>query len=260
VWSWKDADRALNPALNLLYEPGNWGDVLKGLWAVELVPRLKETCAGRLRILDPYSGALDYPCTEATRKRLGGAGPSSFRRWQRDYLKRGRLASTGRLLQEACRHHAMDSHTVIAEIDQERRATWHGEVECDPRTPLELLVGAGQKFDLVCWDPYDFFEQWSHSLPALWEVARHIPGLVYLYNKSPRGVQQMRNYEQLRRRIPSPALFGRVPSDGLLPRAFHETILLAPAAILDQVEEPLREVSRKLYLHVGQFGCFERQV
>ena len=258
MWSWKDSDQALNPSLNLLYEPGNWGDVLKGLWAVELVPLLKDKQT--VRVLDPYSGALDYPCTDATRKRLGGAALGSFRRWQRDYLRRGRLASTGRLIQEACRHHATAWHTVICEIDQDRRDSWRGQADYDSRTPAELLARAGREFDFVCWDPYDFFEQWSHTLPALLEAARQIPVLIYLYNKSPRGVNQMRNYEQLRRRIPGDALYGRVPSDGLLPRAYHETILLAPVGILDQIEHSLKNVTRKLYLHIGQFGCFERQV
>ena len=35
-WRWKVADAGSNPQLDLRYEPGHWGDVLKGAWAVVL--------------------------------------------------------------------------------------------------------------------------------------------------------------------------------------------------------------------------------
>ena len=33
-WKWKVSKRADNERLGMLYEPGNWGDILKGTWAV----------------------------------------------------------------------------------------------------------------------------------------------------------------------------------------------------------------------------------
>lgn len=256
AWSWKDGDVALNPELNLLYEPGNWGDILKSLWAVEVVSKL----AGELCVLDPFSGALDYPCTDATRARLKGSALAPFRTLQKDYLKRARLASTGRLIQDAARQRGLPVHSVIAEVDPARRATWDGQAEPSEKPALDLLNQASKRFQLIHWDPYDFFEQWSHALPRLSDAGHKIPVLIYVYNKAPRGVGQMRNYQQMRERIQGSALFGRVPADGFLPRAFHEMILLAPPALLESVAGTLSALTAKLHRHITDPSCFEKQL
>ena len=46
TWSWKVADRDKNQDLNLRYEPGNWGDVIKGVWALATA---RAVAAGRER-------------------------------------------------------------------------------------------------------------------------------------------------------------------------------------------------------------------
>ena len=140
-WSWKDGDVDLNRELNLLYEPGNWGDVLKSLWAVEVVAQL-EVAGPTLRVLDPYSGALDYPCTDAARQRLWPA----YRKLQQNHLKNKRLASTGRLIQDACTRRGLSCRSVICEKDPARRASWETFAEFREGPPLELLKTCRARF------------------------------------------------------------------------------------------------------------------
>src|SRR5262245_14809337 len=70
-WRWRVPEQAANKDLRLLYEPGNWGDILKGLWAV-LAARAIIQARGRneLRYFDPFAGSPTYPLVEASRRRL----------------------------------------------------------------------------------------------------------------------------------------------------------------------------------------------
>ena len=68
--------------------------------------------------------------------------------------------------------------------------------------------------------------------------------------------------EDLRARVAKLAgargvLVGRIPSDAILPRAFHEMILVAPLATIDALREPLRETTVALSRVLGDAGAFE---
>ena len=39
-WRWKVADPSVTEALGLRYEPGNWGDILKAVWACTVLESL----------------------------------------------------------------------------------------------------------------------------------------------------------------------------------------------------------------------------
>ena len=85
--------------------------------------------------------------------------------------------------------------------------------------------------------------------------------VLYLYNKAPRSARAHRRYEELRRRLDAlrgerRLLVGRVPSDAILPRAFHEMLLVGEAELVDRVEQPLRELTLTLSRHIGDAGAF----
>ena len=50
---------------------------------------------------------------------------------------------------------------------------------------------------------------------------------------------------------------GRVPSDAVLPRAFHEVLLVGPADLVEPLDETLREATCALSRHVGDMGAWE---
>lgn len=265
-WAWRDRDREKNAQLNLLYEPGNWGDVLKGTWLAILGEHMNVG-----RYVDPHAGAKDYPLLEPVRERL------------RECPTYSRVAVSGeRLLSSASivRKLWPQAECHLNEPDQDRRETW--DIPCDGRDGRELLekiqapngaAGAAPKeaaaeaakgatdrtaeraarsASLVLWDPYDFFEQWSHVIGDL--VKLDCAVLIYLYNKSCRGVSQARQYASLRKRLPQTAWCGRIPSDGLLPRAYHEMILLngPPSA-----RDPLKRATTGLHLALSAQNAFE---
>jgi hypothetical protein len=263
TWSWKVPDRGQNPRLNLRYEPGCWGDVLKGEWALTLLAALP---APPGVVLDPWAGAPTYPLVDATRDRLAGlrTGPL-FRAAQAGFLAEGQLASTGRLLLAG----SPQAELRVFDLDPERRARW---AQVPGATTLAVGDGAdalraqdAPTPDLVLVDPYDLFDAGGPLLePALSLAAKGAPVLFYLYNKAPRSPGHMEQYaslrRQLERRLPSGVggpLVGRVPADALLPRAYHEVLLVGSGPLLDQLRAPLAEATHALAREVAGPGEFE---
>ena len=235
-WAWKDKDKEKNTELNLLYEPGNWGDVLKGTWLAILARHIEIKC-----YVDPHAGAKDYPLLEPVKERLGYS-----QLYAEVAVQEGRLLSSASVVRRltGCR-------CELNEPDPSRRATW--DIPCDDqdgRDFLKKIQAVKTATDLVLWDPYDFFEKWSHIIGDLLQLK--CPVLIYLYNKSPRGVTQARQYESLRKRLPNPWC-GRIPSDGLLPRAYHEMILLngPPTA-----KQELKDATIELHLQLSKENAF----
>lgn len=261
AWSWKDKDRDNNDQLNLLYEPGNWGDLLKHLWAIELSKHRLHCGLESTQLFDPFSGAESYPLTVPTAERIDRLPPLLKDRLQP--LCQQRFPSTGVVL-----HSYVEDGTFRAEIceqDPVRRATWSTPVQAVDETPLERLKHylkssgeqSGFRPNLALWDPYDFFEQWSHAIPFLLQFAHRCDLLIYFLNKSPQGVGKLRNYQAMRARVDQPLLVGRVGSDSLLPRSYHEMWLLGPSCQSENLAQALSQVTRALNQHVSDQSCFE---
>ncbi|MBN2711082.1 MAG: hypothetical protein JXR97_01410, partial [Planctomycetes bacterium] len=64
-WGWKPKDAE---STRLLYEPGNWGDILKAGW-VDIATAYIAKNAGPFRYLDLFAGARTYPVTKKTADR-----------------------------------------------------------------------------------------------------------------------------------------------------------------------------------------------
>jgi len=267
-WTWKVSEDAKNVGLNLRYEPGNWGDVLKGEWAVRLTRALARSGLPRIRFLDPFAGAPTYPLVESAAARLDERPPCpAFLEAQAPFVARGELASTGSLVLAAADAAGVGLEALVYDLDATRLAAWRSR----PVSVLEVASGAealeaAPPRDLVLLDPYDLFDAWGSLLPRVLPFAREAALLLYLYNKAPRGAGHQRQYASFRRSLareladlprPARALVGRVPSDAVLPRAFHEVVLVASAELAGELEPELAATTRELALRLAAGGAWE---
>lgn len=286
-WRWRVADAETSRRLDLLYEPGTFGDALKGAWAVIAADYLRQHAAavagrGRVEIYDPFAGSATYPLTPAAVERLTLLPEGPFRESQESYRAKQMLASTGLLA-----HRAAGGRLFLFDADPARRATWAAveeahvmAVESGEQALEKLAAGhaaelladppAGTAADgvsrLVLVDPYDFFDRWPLLAPLCVAAAREAaPGgalvLVYYYNRSPRGAAQFRAYQAMRRALspggPTATLFGRLPADRLLPRAWHEMALLGPRDLLAAIAPRLREHTLGAARAIAAAGAFD---
>ena len=271
-WSWKVADEVLNPGLNLRYEPGCWGDLLKHAWALHVADALLAAREGPLRLLDPYAGAPDYPLTEPTARRARGLPLPLLSARLASHEAAQRFPSTARLVIDRWREAERLGGAEVFDADSGRRGAWAGS---ELAQVLQLESGeeafapaspAARGADLCLLDPYDLFDRSEPVLAHALEASRGGALLCYLFNKSPRAVKSWRRYQDLRARLERlraadgrPLLVGRVPSDSLLPRAYHEVWLLAEPGLLDPLQEILVPLSEALCEHVARQGCWERE-
>lgn len=220
-WKWKDPEKG---AL-LRYEPGNWGDILKGEWLCLWL----EWFGRDLVYVDPFCGQPHYPVTEPTRQRVQGSPACRYA----GYLG----CSSASLVQEHARSLGL-------------KVTAH----CTDRESAPRLLPC----DLLLFDPYDFFECWPDWNERLLKASEDYDVVVYLYNKSPRGVSQFRQYQALRERWRDrPLVLGRVPADAVLPRAWHEVWLVGPGARDERLRQALHQATLALHRHVSDGGAWE---
>lgn len=268
AWSWKVEDPAANARLNLRYEPGCWGDLLKGVWAIALARHLAAQLRGAtLRVLDPFAGAPTYPLVPGTLARLEAlrAGPAGQDPLVRALLERvdadraEGLASAAHLVQDtlgpAC-------ELSVFDLDPGRRAAWsaHPGVRLLPIESGEQALQTPA--DLALVDPYDFQAVWP-SLRARLAAQPDAPVLIYLFNHAPKSASALRDYRGLRRDLEAALgadrslLVGRVPSDALLPRAWHELLLGGPRDLLAPLAAPLRAATTAIARQLADEGAFE---
>jgi len=265
-WRWRVADREKSKDLNLLYEPGNWGDVIKGLWAATTARAL---VSGRkeIRYLDPFAGGPTYPLLDASARRIETVPVEWFRTLQEPYLKKGLLPSTALLVSEAVKAAGGEARLKVFDTDPVRLEAWRSL----PNTEiLPVLSGEAaleslrpEDVDFVLIDPYDLFVKWQVFLPAILKIAARLPVLAYAYNRAPRGPGQQRMYGDFRKAIEKgtgPAtgiLIGRIPADATIARAYHEVLLAGPEKLVRGVRQELADLTRTLARTLAEMGAFE---
>jgi hypothetical protein len=272
-WRWRVGSEAENDRLGLLYEPGNWGDVLKGNWAAiaaRWIARARRPA--RISYADVFAGTPDYSLVPAAAERLASLPPCLFRDLQAPHARSGRLASTALLVEAAAHREGAPLDLHVFDADPERQAAWRAHSGArlleGPSGEDALLAAttAAPPPDLTLVDPYDLLERWPRLGALAVRAAARSPVLLYLYNKSPRGGGHARAYDAFRRRLhgslshapgPSGAILGRVPADPVLPSAFHEVILLGGAAYGSELASELRELTLVIARHVAGQGAFE---
>lgn len=259
-WRWKVAARDQNPELDLRYEPGHWGDVLKGAWACVLARELARPDRP-LALLDPFAGAPDWPLTEAAAERLAPLAELPGVVEQQPFLEVGRFASTARLVTTCC-----PTRPSVFDRDPARRGRWD---RADDAAVLAVEDGAqaltrhAAAAELVLVDPYDLFEEWSRLVPPALGAPPAAAVLFYLFNKAPRGAGRFAAYRRLRddldRRLGDERslLVGRVPGDAVLPRAWHEVLAVVPRERAPSLREALRGATLPLARHLQEAGSFE---
>ncbi|MCO5164911.1 MAG: hypothetical protein M9894_00890 [Planctomycetes bacterium] len=262
-WTWRVRDPGANARLHLRYEPGGWGDVLKGVWAVTAADALARGRAV-VRALDPFAGAPDYPRVEATAARLSAIGALTDPgvRALLDLVGPGALPSTASLARAAVEAAGGRAALEVFDLDPTRRGAWAGRADV-----LEVASGEealGRAADLVVVDPYDLVADWPRVGPRLAARPADDPALLLLYafNRAPRGAAALRDYrawrEDLARALGARALLvGRIPSDPALPRAWHEALLAGPPAAVEPLAPALRASTTALARHLSDAGCFE---
>ncbi len=268
-WSWKVEDRSANDGLGLLYEPGNWGDVIKGTWAevvareLAIEHRERDGDAASVRYLDAFAGAPDYPLLDSVRERLAWIAVGRFVSRQRNWGERERLASTASIVEEVLREEKVRAKLEVFDLDEARRELWPGREGVSVAQVASGLAALEEgEADLVLVDPYDFHIEGATYRHAIARLARTSLVLVYLYNKSPRGAGQLRHYERIRQVyldacVDAKLVVGRIPSDVILPRAFHEMWLLGPAARVDSLAPELARATKQLACKMSTSGAFE---
>lgn len=228
-WNWKAKDGS---AGGLLYEPGNWGDLLKTLWLTAVL-EWKRSAAPTVNYLDPFAGDVDYPLGKKAAFRLREAALPELDCLRQPFLDKNRwpsAAAAARLLAPG---------TVEAfDLDPGRRRRWRdvpGVAVPDAASGWDVLADREPDPDAV-WlvDPYDFLAEWRQRLPLVLDRAGKITLLVYIYNRSGRKDAAFRDYRAFRNALEdargdAPKRLGRVVADPFLPRCHHE-ILFLPGA------------------------------
>jgi hypothetical protein len=269
-WRWKVPDPQANARLQMLYEPGNWGDVLKGLWAIGAARGV--VTAGkltRLHYLDPFAGAPTYPATPAAVQRLIHLTGTRLAIFQSPFVRHGAWASTAVLVQLACQAFGAQAKLAVFDLDENFRAAWkeHAGTRVLAASSAEEAFEKGLAEDpppdLVLLDPYDFMARWKAWLPRVALAARRTTVLVYVYNRAPRSAGFWNQYRRFRGQLEDVPdlgfLVGRAPSDPVLPRAFHEMYLFGPARVLAKVSDELAQATRALARNLAEAGAFEEQ-
>ncbi|MCD8140438.1 MAG: hypothetical protein LUE17_11785 [Planctomycetaceae bacterium] len=256
-WNWKNKDGSKS---GLLYESGNWGDVLKLLWLIETLRWKGETNA-RVSYFDPFAGDVSYPLGRRTRFRLDCCRLDRLDPVARDFIDRGRWPSA------ASAALAMLGSVEVWDAEPGRRANWLGQpgaAVLDGDDGFVLLRERQPDEGVWMVDPYDLLADWRDALPGIVDKARTATVLVYLYNRSGKNEQQFRNYRAFRNALDDargelPKRIGRVAADAFLPQCHHEMIFL-PSEVdcrsggVEQVMERLAAHAETVNLGVWRSG------
>lgn len=229
-WNWKSRDGHQG---GLLYESGNWGDLLKMLW-LKTALDWKNRAADAVSYFDPFAGCVEYPLGAKTLFRLEQTNSREFAFLQNVFFDRGfwpSAASGARLL--------VNGAVEVWDADAGRREGWRaarGVTVPEGESGWPLLRDHADDPNAV-WliDPYDFLAEWRDVLPLVAEKSRATTLLLYVYNRSAKNPEAFREYRACRNALDDlrgglPKRVGRAAADVFLPRAHHEMWFLPSEA------------------------------
>ncbi len=262
-WKWKGKD---GNASGLLYESGNWGDLLKMLWVAAVLEwKAKKMSPSRIDYFDPFAGQASYPLGAKTLFRYRQARLDELAFINAPYIDQARWPSS------ASAALLLDKGKVeVFEANADRLGSWadSGATVLDGASGWELAAERETDPGAV-WllDPYDFLAEWREWLPMVADKARTVTTLVYIYNRAAGKPEQFAEYRAFRNRLDDmrgdmPKRFGRAASDAFLPRAHHEMLLLPGAADADAgdfavLSAELEARTEKLAAAVARAGAFD---
>lgn len=236
-WEWKDKSGATG---GLLYEPGNWGDLIKGEWLLRTLRFLLGGCAGNggapvageFAYLDICAGMPFYPAGRPCAARVRQLPQTLLvRAAAAEYVRDGRWPCSAVIAADFFVQIRVRAALTVFDLDPGRREELRaypafGVADvADGYALLPPPVAPG----LILADPYDFLAQWPQNLPAILQSAQHSPLLLYVYNRSGRGKERLREYARFRAQLRDagvPVLAGRAAADAFLPECWHEMFFL----------------------------------
>lgn len=254
AWTWRGKDGSHG---RLLYESGNWGDLLKLLWAKAFIDWAGERF-GRSGVdyLDPFAGAPAYPLGERTAFRFTQARLKSLDYLVEPFLSKDLWPSTASAV-----YTLVGGDIRVFDADPDRLDQWRSVPEVTVATAesgWDLLGKSAPKPEAL-WlvDPYDVVAEWRDNLSFLTERAGAVSILLYIYNRSAKNPEAFREYRAFRNALDDrvrdlPKRLGRVAADAFLPQAHHEMLLLPsrraaadPAfpSLLERLEEETYRVN-----------------
>lgn len=272
-WNWKDK---AGQTAGLLYEPGNWGDMLKGIWVTRIVRSMAAMPGMAWEYRDVFAGAMDYPLTRKTLIRLALLSDTLLPACAESMVASGRWPSAASLAHAAAQEASgMEKGTsfrwVVMDGDDERAASYEACSWCE-----KILIGNGWESalndaasasTLLVLDPYDCLAGAEQALGTIRARLPECSLLLYVYNRSGRGGEYLRAYRAFRNalddiREDARMLVGRVAADGFLPTAHHEMIFLPHAttwsgAAVDALTKRLAAETAQLSQVISQNGVFE---
>lgn len=229
-WKWKNKDGAQG---GLLYDSGNWGDILKMLWLAEII-RWKQRDGRAVNYTDPFAGDVRYPMGKKITFRLDQCRLPELDFLNDTFLNGGfwPSAASGALLLAA-------GAAEVWDADSGRRDAWRDAgvpVVENAASGWEIVARAEPDPDgVLLVDPYDFLAEWREQLPLVAEKSGTVTTLLYLYNRSGKSGEAFADYRRFRGRLDdllgdAPKRIGRVAADSFLPDSYHEMIFLPSAA------------------------------
>lgn len=256
-----DSEWGWNPkrgkSAGLLYEPGNWGDLLKNAWLVRVLEWALKRREGSFSYVDLFAGAPVYHLPPVSARRYHAFSDEALCRYASSFVDNGvwpSAASLAKTVDPNC-------DVTVCEADPARRQALidSGQFNVSPTDDgwqaLREHGPGGNSFVLV--DPYDFLAEWDEQLSAVLECAKSAVTLVYIFNRSGRGQEHLRRYRKFRTALDDVwcekiKLIGRVPADSFLPRTHHEMLMLAPETIAGDktylvLRDSLAGVTRRLH-------------
>lgn len=226
-WNWKAKDGAGG---GLLYESGNWGDLLKMIWLPAIV-EWKREAEIPVNYLDPFAGDVSYPLGRKLSFRFEQAAMSCLQFMREPFISKSVWPSSA----GAVARMLGPGRVTVFDIDAGRRERWArtpGIAVAAGESGWDVLSGATPGAnDLWLVDPYDFLAEWRAALPVIVEKSRLTTIVVYIYNRAAKSREAFREYRAFRNAVDdalgdAPRRVGRVAADVFLPRAHHELLFL----------------------------------
>ncbi|MCX7934619.1 MAG: hypothetical protein N3A66_05095 [Planctomycetota bacterium] len=222
-WHWRPKGA---PASGLLYEPGNWGDILKDSWVWAVAAwLLRHYGLERFAYLDPLAGLPAYPLPPKTRQRLALVNLRDFSEALAEFLRHNLWPSAASIVASLMGETASGRIRVFDQHEERRAAlaecqrftVWDGQDGYDA-----LISAAPDEHGLILVDPYDFLADWRKRLPQVMAAAEKTSLILYVYNRAVRGTEALRDYVDFRNEVEKnwaskPRLIGRAPSDAFCP-------------------------------------------
>lgn len=247
-WKWREKCGATS---GLLYEPGNWGDILKCEWLLRIIEFVHHSSEQVGEYLDLFAGLPTYPLSCRAAARFA-ALPDNFilKRQAQKYIDNEQWPAAARLVLDN-----FDMEANVFDGEALRRSEWGGLANClDLNDGWDFLpVKQNHQYELILLDPYDFLSDWRANFERLMVTVKNCPTLLYMYNRSGRSRERLRDYRLFCNHVRDSGvdvIYGRAAADAFLADSWHELFFFAQGLSREDGFDGLRCGLREACLEV----------